>query len=321
MGLCLGLAFLAKYAAAYLIPCAALMALARPGLRIGWRDAAMATFVFLDLAALNVAWNLANGAITFTHVAGDAGNASDFPDLAAFAEFFGAQFGVMGPVLFAGFLAALATRPESDGAAALRWLSVPVLVIVSVQALRAGANANWAAAAFVAATPLAVAWTAARPRLLKLSFALTGAAAIALPLAWAAPDLIRLPGGPSAFKRVTGQAALVGDVAATARGAGAEVVLASNRGVLSALVHGLRDDPALTVRAPRPAGPPGNSFQMLLPLEERPTRPTLWLTGAQPEGPPPGFAAMTPVADLTQADGFFAGRPLHAWLLTPEATE
>jgi hypothetical protein len=60
---------------------------------------------------------------------------------------------------------------------------------------------------------------------------------------------------------------------------------------------------------------------MLLPLEERPTRPTLWLAGAEPEGPPPGFATMTHVADLTQPDGFFAGRPLHAWLLTPETGE
>lgn len=320
MGLCLGLGFLAKYAAAYLIPCAALMALLRPGLRIAWRDAALAAFVFLDLAALNVGWNLANGAVTFEHVAQDAGSASRFPDVQAFLAFFGAQFGVLGPVLFAAFLIAAARRPESDGAAALRWLSIPILAVVGAQALRAGANANWAAASFVATVPVAAAWLAPRPKLTAVSFWITGAVAVALPLAATAPDLMRVPGGPALFKRVSGQQALVDEVRRLAAETGAAEALASHRAVLSALVYGFRNDPAFAVRAPRPSGPPQDSFQMLLPLEARPDRLTLWLDGPAPAAPPEGFAAMEHVADLTTTEGFFANRPLHAWLLTPETS-
>lgn len=320
LGLALGLAFLGKYAAAYFLPCAALAAVLRPELRIGRRDLLVATLTFAALAGLNLGWNLLNAGVTFAHTADNVGAADRFPDIGALAEFVGAQFGVMGLVLFAAFLLATMRGPRGREVAA--WcFSVPILLIVCLQALRAGANVNWAAPAFVAATPMAVAWLATRSsRWLKIGLGLNLAVAIALPLMTAAPDLFTLPSGKQAFKRLIGQEQMAQDIAALAREHHATAVLADNRAILAALTHHLRNDP-LTVHAPRPQGMPANHYQMAIPLPLDVPRRTLWVTGTAQDGPPEGFDALAPAAVWRKPDGFFADRPLHIYLLTPEGRD
>ncbi|MFN3613361.1 MAG: ArnT family glycosyltransferase [Rubrimonas sp.] len=317
LGLALGLAFLGKYAAAYFLPCAALAALWRAELRIARRDAGIAGAVFAGLAGVNLGWNMANEGVTFAHTADNVGVADRFPDFVALAEFVGGQFAVMGPILFAGFLLALVRAPRR--ANAVGWcFAVPILLIVAVQALRAGANLNWAAPAFVAATPMATAWLADRAaRLFKVSLGLHLAVAIVFPLMAAAPQLFILPNGTEVFKRLTGQEDMAARLAEEARLHGAGAIMSDNRAILAALTHHLRGD-GLSVYAPRPRGMPANHYEMAIPLPDQPRLRTLWATPDTPAAAPSGFKDMIPVGEWREAGGFFAGRPLRLYLLEPE---
>jgi 4-amino-4-deoxy-L-arabinose transferase-like glycosyltransferase len=311
-GLCLGFGALAKYAMLYVALCAALAALARPGWRLPRRSVLLAFGACLAALAPNLVWNLANGLATVAHTAHNATGHGRGLDPSAMIAFVGAQFGVMGPILFAAWLAALA-RPPAGAQRALLWFSAPILALVSAQALRAGANANWAAPAFVAATPLAVAYLAARaPRLLGASFALHLAVAVLLPLASAFPASMPIAESRSPFARVLGRAELaraIGDAAA-AQGLGA--VVSDNRGLTADLLHALRDRP-ITVYAARPLGAPGNHFELAIPAPAAPDRDMLFATlgGA----PPVGWPAAEPVAARLPEAPFLKGRPVALWRL------
>jgi 4-amino-4-deoxy-L-arabinose transferase-like glycosyltransferase len=320
LGAALGLAFLGKYAAAYFLPCAVLAVLWHPELRIAWRDGAVAAAVFAALAGLNLGWNLLNEGVTFAHTADNVRTADRFPDLGALAEFVGGQFAVMGPIPFAAFVMALTLRPTA--AHAVGWcFALPVLLIVSAQALRAGANLNWAAPAFVAATPMAMAWLARRPRWLLNVWLITHLlVAVALPIMTIAPQTFMLPNGAQVFKRVMGQEQMAMEIAALARAQSASAILADNRAILAALTHHLRGDDSLRVYAPIPAGMPSNHFELAIPRPLDVAERTLWATLDAPDAPPEGFGAIERVAEWRRPDGFFANRTLRLFVLEPVAS-
>ncbi|SEA78227.1 glycosyltransferase family 39 protein [Rubrimonas cliftonensis] len=286
-GAALGLAALGKYAALYAIPCAVLWALADPGGRPRPRDAALALAAAAAALAPNLLWNLAHDAVTLSHTASNAG-ASEGLRPGALAAFVGAQFGVMGPLLFAAWLVAAWRSPRGP----LFWFSAPILLIVALQALRAGANANWAAAAFVAATPMAAAELARWGRgAMATSFGLACAVSLALPLAAAAPYAIPGPRGLPAFARVLGQQAYADEVGARAAAAGATLVLADNRALLAALTHGLREAGPAVAAAPRD-GPPRHGWDLAPPPTPDAGGAVLWATLGEAGPPPQGWRAV-----------------------------
>ncbi|WP_333833980.1 ArnT family glycosyltransferase [Rubrimonas sp.] len=284
-GAFLGVAALGKYAALYAVLCALLWAAAERAGRPRVRDAAIALGAAAAALAPNLIWNFAHSGATLAHTLDNAGVSTGLRPL-ALLEFLGAQFGVMGPLLFAAWLSAVWRAPRGP----LVWFSAPIMALVALQALRAGANANWAAAAFVAATPLAAAELARwGRRALAASFAFGTAASVLLPLAALAPEAIPGPKGRPAFARVLGQSAYAEEVAAVARAEGAGLILADNRALLAALTHGLRDSPVAVAAAPR-GGPPRHGWD----LAETPPDAqgaTLWATLGDPGAPPPGWAA------------------------------
>ena len=99
LGLCVGLGFMAKYAAIYFWLGAAIGMAFIPQARLAWRDLAVAIAVFAIVVSPNVIWNLQNDLVTLSHTADNAdwvGEALELhPDQAAW--FFGFQFLVMGP--------------------------------------------------------------------------------------------------------------------------------------------------------------------------------------------------------------------------------
>ena len=120
----------------------------------------------LVIVSPNLVWNAANQFATLQHTADNADWHGPRLDFAGLAGFLAGQFAVAGPVFFAAYLAGLRGAPTTPRAATSRLMSLPILAIVSVQALISGANANWAAAAHLAALVLAAAVLAPRPRLL-----------------------------------------------------------------------------------------------------------------------------------------------------------
>jgi hypothetical protein len=131
------------------------------------RDARLWTAVAIGLACLgpNIAWNAANSFATLGHTADNAKWGGPLLHPGKMLEFFGAQFGVMGPILFGALVLTVVEHfrnglPEPDRF--LLYFSVPIILVITVQALLSRAHANWAATAYVAATILVVA------RLLRL---------------------------------------------------------------------------------------------------------------------------------------------------------
>lgn len=121
----------------------------------------------LVLYAPNVWWNMANGMASYRHTGENANIGAGLFHPLKFLEFIAGQAGVFGPVLLGALVVVLCVRPRKTYAderfRLLAVFSVPVLAVISVQAFLSRANANWAAPAFVAATPLVVAWCLDRP--------------------------------------------------------------------------------------------------------------------------------------------------------------
>ncbi len=207
-GVAFGLGLLAKYAMAYFLLCALVHLAVSPAARRVVAARAPAFLVFLGLAILivapNLAWNAGDGFITFQHTAENVDlGAAPFHPVRALA-FLASQAAVFGPVLFAVLIAALfAALPlgrrraaGDDAMAALASFSYPIVALLLVQALLSRANANWAAPAYVAGSVLAARWLLERGRLrlLRASLALHVAAGLAMYLALVAVPAVALPG-------------------------------------------------------------------------------------------------------------------------------
>jgi len=105
-GLCLGAAFLAKYAALYVLLGLALWSLASRPARVALlRPQSLAAVAAFGLVIVNnILWNRENGFITVAHTADNANWGADLLNPGEGLEFFGAQFGVFGPILFGALL-------------------------------------------------------------------------------------------------------------------------------------------------------------------------------------------------------------------------
>ncbi len=314
VGAALGLAFLAKYAAVYYLALAAIAAL-WPRTRPDTRDAALILAAFAIVAAPNIIWNMINGFSTLSHTVDNTGWRGGVSlDPASLAEFLGSQFAVFGPILLIALVFAtwaIIRRADDRTEIVLAVLALPIVLIISVQALISGANANWAAAAYLPGVLLAVAWLMDRWRgWLALSFALNGALCLALPLATlAAPDL-RI-GGRLVLERYLGLDELSRSLLAEAEARGATAIVATERAVLADLLYTGRTSDMPVFAWPHPGAPRDH-------YEQR------HMFGGQAEGPvlaatrsdrtPPCRSAQ-PDGILTPGPGAYEGRTFRLWLV------
>lgn len=212
LGLMLGLAFLAKYAALYSVIGVGLHLILSRKARQAWTlpAALIAIVIFALIIAPNLIWNATYGFASFGHLASEAawGGRKGGP-LQALA-FLGSQFGVFGPVTFAiltGGAIWLAARRklQSPDLLLLSW-TAPALIIVFAQAFIAGAKANWAVAAFPPAAVLVAAWMLRwnRPRVLIAVLAVHAVVAAAGLAVLIHPGLADKIGLSSALKGVRG---------------------------------------------------------------------------------------------------------------------
>lgn len=221
-GIALGLAMLGKYAALYLFAGAALAAVFDRDMRKALLSAGGAVMIVVALAVMspNLIWNAMNGFATVSHTADNANlGEAGFNPLNVIG-FIGDQMAVFGPLGFLLLLAGAAfVVGRKDAAATTRevWLLcfiVPALVVIMGQEIMSRAHANWAAAAYPAASVLVASWIdrafgkrtgnfPIRP-LVWAGVGLNTVIGVVFAIVWLAPSIGDALGGANAFKRVRG---------------------------------------------------------------------------------------------------------------------
>jgi len=305
LGIAVAAGMWAKYAMLFALAGWVLAALADPAWRMRRRDAVVAALVAGVLFAPNVLWNLRNDLATVRHTAANA-EAAGSPDWAGLAEFVASQLAVAGP-LVALALAFGWARRWPEGLRGLSVMAAVILGIVCAQALRGGANANWAVGAYVPGVIVASAVLAARPWLAWASLALNGLIALALPLVATQAETLRLPSGKLVMARYVGQAAISRAALDEARRAGARLIVSDDRALLADLFYRTqrRDGvPDIAVRAV-PTRPADSHYALRYPLSNE-TGPALWLSRA---GHLPDCAG--PAMRWTPAEGVAKGAVLE----------
>lgn len=320
LGFAFGAGLNAKYAMIWFVVCTVIYLAMTPERRWLARDARLHTAFGLGLVFLvpNVLWNWANKWPTLKHTADNAKweGALFHPEKAL--EFFGAQFGVFGPILFGALIVitvrALRSRlPEPDRL--LLAFSVPVIAAILAQAFLSRAHANWAAVAYIAATVLVtatmirdVAWG-----WLRASFVVHLAVLGLLVAGMATAGQIPLPYGAAPFARTLGWEAIARAVGeelreARARGRPYAGVISDDRPLTAELLYYLHGG-TTPIYAWRSSQRPKDHFELVQPFTGAVTGPVLLATLAgELSRVPDRFRTSEKVADLVLPAGTNATR-------------
>jgi len=153
LGLFLGLAFLAKYAAVYfLLSLFLLIIIDKKTLGVFKNNPAgclVFLISFLVVLVPNIYWNLNNDWITFSHTSDNANlqnlNLNFYEPL----KFLGTQILMLGPILFFSFVVLIKYFSFDFENKFLLIFSLPIIFIVLVESFLVRANANWAAPALI----------------------------------------------------------------------------------------------------------------------------------------------------------------------------
>jgi 4-amino-4-deoxy-L-arabinose transferase-like glycosyltransferase len=276
LGLALGIGLNAKYAMAWFALCLAIYLAVTPDRRWLLRDLRLWLGFALGVALIapNLMWNASHSFATFSHTADNAKWHGSLLNPLKAAEFVLAQFGVFGPILFAGLLL-VARRAWLQGLTPadrlLLSFSLPVLVVISAQALVSRAHPNWAAVSYVAASVLVIA-TMVRDvswGWLRASFGIHVALIVLLGLATATAGKFKPPFGVDPFWRTLGwtevAAATRGELAkAQAAGRPYAAVLTNDRSITAELLYYMRDEKTRVVTW-FPGGRPSDHYELTRP--------------------------------------------------------
>ncbi|WP_068108518.1 ArnT family glycosyltransferase [Tropicimonas marinistellae] len=322
----LGIAFLAKYAAIYFVICAALAAALMWWGRPGWKPALAALAAFAVAISPNVWWNLANGLSTVEHTLDNADWVRDPGERAqlnvtGLAEFFANQFIVFGPVLF-GALLVLAARFRrcSPDRQLLLAFSIPIVVIVCVQALLSKAYPNWAATAYLAGTLAVVPWLLTQhPGWRWGSMAFHLFLAVLLPVAsvwgtgWRAG-----PEGNYLLERYVGRTEMTREILGRAADVGVSAVVADDRDVLADLFYQARDG-GIAIYARPAAGRAPNHYVLKYALPADATGPVLLVTKKRKTRLEP--CEVQPQGQIAPDLGAYAHRPQNLFVVEAQCLQ
>jgi len=198
LGITLGLGLLTKQAMIYAVLCiichAAVSREARKALKGG--RAIVAVLIAAALFSPNVIWNAEHGFPTVRHTGANIAWQYPYIHPLEVLEYFAAQLGVFGPILFIVLLRAAwrEIRHPSDAAKVLLLcFSLPVVALLTVQALLSRAHGNWSATAYPAAAILVTAAMLELNRRILFWVSLGLHLAIAVMLAIAPAFALQLP--------------------------------------------------------------------------------------------------------------------------------
>ncbi len=276
LALAFGLGLNAKYAMAYFFLCAILYGFfAGDGRRLLRLPLFWGVFALGFVALIpNIWWNFENQFTTVTHTGDNIGWGGGFPHLDRLGEFIGSQFGVVGPIVFSIYLIAI-FRLSRLGASREQKLvicfSLPVLLLISFQAIMAKAFANWAATAFPALVILvSQLFVHVVPRIwCRISNALHIAifAVLSVVTCFAAPGQLPLPEKANPFNRMWGGSEMGQAVSMELEKGIYTHVLSDSRKRSATLIYYLRDEP-IKVLAWRQRETPQDHFELTRALQD-----------------------------------------------------
>lgn len=313
MGAAFGCSFLSKYAILFVVPGGLIALLFVRAARISWRDFFISVITALIVASPNLWWNFTHDATTVRHTEDIAKWDQMKLDFAGAAEFFVAQFGVVGPIIFFAMLWAgwrMIKGRSSDTEKLLVWFSLPVVFLITLQAFVAKAEANWGVTAYVAGTVLAVmVLSRLWPKGLNISLGIGAVASILFPLATIFAHQLVLPGGNEIMKRYLGRAEISREAAELARQAGTATIVTDNRDFVADMFHTLRNDP-MKIYARAPVDFPKSYYEQNFALPAGSQEPVLFVSRNE-------FTCTTGVAELVKswqpADGYYRGKSIYAY--------
>ena len=334
LGAALGLAFLSKFAAVYMLIGAAAHALIDRDARSAWGRWAWAAALAALVATFgpNLAWQAAHGFATVSHTAQVNAHWSlgRLFNLGGLTEFLLGQFGVMGPIPFAVLIGGGVELWRRKGVEAadrlLLCVVLPPMVMVTTQAFIARAHAHWAAAGYVAGAVLVAAWLLRwRARGWTIAaLALQGAAAALILIVVAAPSLMDATGNGRRLGRVRGWA----DTAAIISGAayredirgGLSAIAVEDRYLFNELAYygraylASKGSPPLRMRPAAHALDEAELSSPLTPAEGR--RVLIAETAGKPPAPglPGDFATTQPLGRHTVRLDAKHARDIDLWL-------
>jgi len=284
LGVALGFGMLAKYAMVYFLLGLAIYMAISP--RARWLLASLRGWlpllITLVMLAPNFAWNVGNQFITFAHTADNANwQGSLFHPLQAL-EFFGAQFGVFGPILFAILIWATwqAIRDGwGDPYKFLLCFSVPIVLLMTMQGLLSRAHANWAAVAYISASVLVAAlMVEQRARALyAASFLIHLFALLTIGFGGALAGKIALPGDVDPYARVLGWRGIAEATREQVESGEFPAVMADRRSISAELHYYLRDMDMRIVSWDR-GGLPQDHYELTRPITTATPEPILLVT-------------------------------------------
>ena len=284
LGVAIGLGLLAKQAMIYAVLCivchAAVSREAREALKGG--RAIVAVLIAAALFAPNVVWNAQHGFPTVRHTESNIGWQYPYIHPLRVLEYFAVQFGVFGPILVIVLLRAAwreIRHPSDPAKILLLCFSLPVLAILTVQALLSRAHGNWSATAYPAAAILVTAVMIELDRRILFIVSLCLHLVIAAILATAPAFALQLP----LFERLQFLSRVVGwrGVADAVRAKLAEdrygAIVVDTRELAGELLYYLRDEPIPLYVLP--TGPtPSDHYEMTRPFTAATPQPILFVS-------------------------------------------
>lgn len=319
LGISLGLAFMTKYSVLFLLPGVGIAMLTLRSARIAWRDVAIAAIAGAIVVAPNLWWNVTHDAATVKHTESIAqwskagGGTSLLKHVLNGLGFVGAQFGVVGPVVFYALLWAtwrLIRGRSDDREKLLFWLSMPVVALITLQALFAKAYANWAVCAYSAGTILAV-WLLYRltKKGLVTSLIIGAVVAVIIPVLTVFALEVKLPNGDLVMKRYVGHSIVSLEIADIATAAKLPDIVAQDRAVLADLFYTLKGKP-FRIYARNFGGFPRNYYEQDFSLPVDVSGPVLFVDN-DPIDCPEGQAEL--IKSWSPPFGDMKGETLYAY--------
>ncbi len=327
-GAFIGIATLSKYAGLYFLVGFAGWLLFSCSWTKQTRITALMIFIslFTLFASPTIIFNLANEFVTVTHVGDNADLDRAQPSIIGLMTFVGAQFFVFGPVVFVILLVGCVSAGvnDQDKSALLRWFILPVLGIICMQSVLREANANWAVAAFPAATVLVARVLAQMLKhkiwlpftALGTNFILSALLTFCLGLG----SLGVLTPNSDPLRRLRAWDSLAADAASLLAQTGARTLVTHHRAEAALMHWHFRNQSAdislaSNVEASSHASQLGNHYHRSYPISSATPRPFLVMT--DPDKTPPPFLknAQGPIAKSVHKISVNSDRRTDFWIV------